>query len=118
MPGIADKFRSLRICPGMTLKMGALGRNHEIDRLGAFALFVRFDLECDALSFGQVLQPGSLHGRDVDENIATAVVGLDKAVAAFSVEELDRSSHGHRETPPRIAPPIRSRVSADRTNRC
>jgi hypothetical protein len=33
----------------------------------------------------------------VHEHIAAAIVGLDEAVAAFSIEELDRSSHGHRE---------------------
>jgi hypothetical protein len=42
----------------------------------------------------------------VHEHIATAIIGLDEAVAAFSIEELDYSSHGHRETPPRIALPL------------
>jgi hypothetical protein len=36
----------------------------------------------------------------VNEHIAAAVIGLDKAIASFSIEELDRTSHGHRETPP------------------
>jgi hypothetical protein len=36
----------------------------------------------------------------VHEHIAAAIIGLDEAVAAFSIEELDYSSHGHRETPP------------------
>jgi hypothetical protein len=34
------------------------------------------------------------------KHIAAAIIGLDEAVAAFSIEELDCSSHGHRETPP------------------
>src|SRR5580698_1716826 len=38
----------------------------------------------------------------MNEHIATAVVGLDEAVAAFAVEELDRTCHGHRETPPAL----------------
>jgi hypothetical protein len=36
----------------------------------------------------------------VNEHIAAAVIGLDEAIASFSIEELDRTSHGHRETPP------------------
>src|SRR5882762_2957262 len=102
----------LRVCPeGKPLPAfpdPALRRNYQVDRLGAFALLVRFDLECDALSFGQVLQPRPLHCRDVNEHIAAAVIGLDEAIATFSVEELDRTSHGHRETPPRTAPPLRA----------
>src|SRR4051794_6508859 len=75
------------------------GCDHQIDRLGAFALLVRFDFEGDALTFGQVLQSSPLHRGDVNEHITPAIVGLDEAVAPFSVEELDRPSHGHRETP-------------------
>src|SRR3979490_3178428 len=75
-------------------------RNHQVDRLGAFALLVRFDLERNALSLCQILQSGPLDGGDVNEHIAAAVIGLDEAVAAFSIEELDRTNHGHRETPP------------------
>src|SRR6188768_157461 len=86
----------------------ALLRNHQIDGLGALALLVRFDLEGDALSFGQILQTGPLHRRDVNEYIATAVIRLDEAIAPFSIEELDDPSHGHRETPPRPAPPPRA----------
>src|ERR1700742_4475229 len=74
--------------------------NHQVDRLGALALLVRFDLEIDALSFGQILQPRPLDRGDVHEHVAPAVVRLDEAVATFSVEELDRTSHGHRDTPP------------------
>jgi hypothetical protein len=36
----------------------------------------------------------------MNKHIAAAIIGLDEAVAAFSIEELDCSSHGHRETPP------------------
>src|ERR1700688_4126388 len=96
--------QTLRVCPEgkpvPTFPDHALRRNHQVDRLGAFALLVRFDLECDALSFGQVLQPRALHRGDVNEHIAAAVIRLDEAVASFSVEELDRPSSGHRETPP------------------
>ena len=31
-------------------------RNYQVDRLGAFALLVRFDLERNALPFNQILQ--------------------------------------------------------------
>jgi hypothetical protein len=33
----------------------------------------------------------------VNEHITAAVIWLDEAVASFSIEELDRTSHGHRE---------------------
>src|SRR6266481_2069887 len=114
----------LRVCPEgkplPTFPDPALRRNYQVDRLGAFALLVRFDLECDALPFGQVLQPGPLHCRDVNEHIAAAVIGLDEAIATFSVEELDRTSHGHRETPPPhcFAATHNIRVSARPEIRC
>src|SRR6267143_4830265 len=90
---------SRSLCGRDFLVTRALRRNHEVDRLRAFALLVRFDLECDTLSFGQILQPGSFHCGDVNEHIAAAIIGFDEAIAAFSIEELDRPSHGHRETP-------------------
>src|SRR3977135_3550081 len=77
-----------------------LSGNREVDRLRALALLVRFDLERNALSFGQILQPSPLYCGDVNEHIAAAIVGLDEDIAAFSVEELDRTTHGHRGTPP------------------
>src|SRR5207247_10874168 len=50
--------------------------------------------------------PGALDGGDVHEDVAAAVVRLDEAVAALGIEELDRTCHGHRETPfPVVAPP-------------
>src|SRR3984957_15067937 len=113
-PDSFDAFSSREPVP--TSLENTSGRNHEVDRLWPFAFLVRLDLECDALSFHQILQSGPFHGRDVDKHIAASVVGLDEAVAAFSVEELDRPSHGHRETSPRIAAPLRSFcVLADRT---
>src|SRR3954463_12913850 len=100
---------SIQIHPGGTnlpvAPLDPLGRNHEVHRLRAFAFLVRFDLEGDTLSFDQILQSCSFDRGDVDEHVAAAIIGLDEAIAAFSVEELDRTSHGHRETPPRTAPP-------------
>ena len=94
-----------------------LRRNHQIDRLGALALLVRFDLEGDALSFGQILQSGPLHRGDVHEHIAAAVIGLDEAIAPFSIEELDRiPSWPSGNSSPALLPPRRAfRVPADRT---
>src|SRR5690349_12750061 len=83
-----------------TRKRKTLRLDHQVDRLGAFALLVRLNLEGDALSFGQILQSRPFDRGDVHEHIASAIVRLDEAVAAFSIEELDRPSHGHRETPP------------------
>src|SRR3569832_1532576 len=113
---ITDNLDSRPHVAGIFLSHKRGLRNHEVDRLRPFALLVRRDVECDALSFGQILQPGALDGRNVNKHVAATVVRFDEAVAAFSVEELDRPSHGHRETSPRIAPPLRpSCVSADRT---
>src|SRR6266567_2214979 len=95
---------------------GIFLRNHQIDRLGALALLVRFDLERDTLTFGQILQSRPFHRGDVHEHIAAAVVGLDEAIATFSVEELDRPSHGHRENSyPVLLRRYAISVSADRT---
>ncbi len=78
----------------------------EVHSLGAFALLVRLDIERDALPLGQRLQSRPLDGGDVHKHVASAIVRLDEAVAALRVEELDRTCHGHRETPfPVVAPP-------------
>src|SRR5207253_3511412 len=78
----------------------------EVDGLRTLALLVGLDVEGDALPLGQRLEPGALDGGDVHEDVAAAVVRLDEAVAALGVEELDRTCHGHRETPfPVVAPP-------------
>src|ERR1700760_990884 len=78
----------------------ALRLNDEVDRLGALALLVRLDLERNALSLSQILQSRPLDRCDVHEHVASAVVRLDEAVAPFSIEELDRPSHGHRVSSP------------------
>src|SRR5882724_11758298 len=81
-------------------------RDDEIDGLGALALLVGLDVERDALSLVQRLEPGPLDGGDVHEDVAPAVIGLDEAVTALGIEELDDTCHGHRETPfPVDAPP-------------
>src|SRR4051812_32960785 len=93
-------------------------RNHQIDRLRALALLVGLDLEGDALSFSEVLESRALYRGDVDEHVAPAIIGLDEAVAALAVEELDRPRHGHRENScPRIASPCASAHRLDRTVR-
>src|SRR6476661_5284455 len=75
------------------------GCDHQFHRLGAFALLVRLDVKCNASSCSQVLQSGPLDHANVNEHIAAAVIGLDEAIAKHFIEELDRTSHGHRETP-------------------
>src|SRR5882724_5429593 len=81
-------------------------RDDEIDGFRALALLVGLDVEGDALSLVQRLEPGALDGGDVHENVAPTVVRFDEAVAALGVEEFDDTCHGHRETPfPVVAPP-------------
>ena len=57
----------------------------------------------DALSLGEVLQSRALHRRDVNEHVAAAIIRLDEAIAALTIEKLDGPSHGHREILPRTA---------------
>src|SRR3569833_1435101 len=80
---------------------------HNVNSLEPYALLVRLDLETDTLSFGQILEARALDGREVYEHIASTIVGFDEAVAALTVEELDRPTHGHREnsTPAMLPPP-------------
>src|SRR5262249_48404513 len=78
----------------------------EVDGLRTLALFIGLDVEGEALPLAQRFEPGPLDGGDVHEHVAAAIVRLDEAVAALGVEELDRTCHGHRETPfPVVAPP-------------
>jgi hypothetical protein len=76
-----------------------LSGNHEIDSLGAFALLVRLNFECDVLSFGQFLQASAFHCRDVDEYVSATIIRFDEPVATLAIEEFDDPSHCHRETP-------------------
>src|SRR5271156_1902746 len=71
----------------------------EIDRFRALTLLVGLDIEADALTLDQRFQPRTFNSGDVHEHVAAAVVGLDETVAAFAVEELDRTTHCHRVTP-------------------
>src|SRR5215831_15984688 len=73
----------------------------EIDSLRPLALLVGLDVEADALTFVERFQAGALDRGDVNEDVATAVVRLDEAITALAIEELDRTGHCHRETPPR-----------------
>src|SRR5437763_13834587 len=78
----------------------------EIHRLRPFALLIGLHVEGDALALGQRFEPGTLNRGDVNEDIASAVIRRDEAVAALGVEELHCTFHGHREAPiPMIAPP-------------
>ncbi len=62
----------------------ALAGHYQIDRLGTFAFFIRFDVKADALALDQRLQPCALHGGDVNKNIAPPVVRFDEPVAALT----------------------------------
>ena len=55
--------------------------------------FVLHDLEAELLAFDDGAEAGALHSRNMDENVRSAVVGLDEAEAFGRVEELDSSSN-------------------------
>src|SRR5580692_4734256 len=52
------------------------------------ASLVFFELEADLLALVERAEAGALDGRDVDEDVRAAVVGLDEAVALGGVEPL------------------------------
>src|SRR5271154_6409375 len=60
----------------------ALAGDDQIDRLRTFALFIRLDIEADALALDQRLQPRTLYSGDVHEHVATPVVWFDEPVSA------------------------------------
>src|SRR5215213_6978494 len=87
--------------------------DNEVHGLRTLALLVRLDIEVDALAFVERFHSGALHRRDVDEYVASAIVGLDEPVTTFTVEELDHSTLRHREAPfPNCSRPPRHGSSA------
>src|SRR3974390_2835692 len=71
--------------------------DHQIHGLGAFAFLVWLHIEADALALIERLQSGRLHGGDVYEHVAPAIIWLDEAVAPLGVEKLHDSCLRHRE---------------------
>src|SRR5262249_49495063 len=73
----------------------------EIHGLRPLSFFIGLDIEVDALPFVERFQSSAFNRRDVNEHVASAIIRLDEPIAAFTIEELHRTGHGHRETPPR-----------------
>jgi len=48
-------------------------------------------LVAEPLSFPQIIHSGALDGRDVDEDVSTAALGLDKSIALLRIEPFDRT---------------------------
>src|SRR5262245_20675297 len=106
MTGVEPRRRLATRAVGGDRRARSSTGDDQVDGLRTLALLVGLDVEGDALPLGQRLEPGSLDGGDVHEDVATSVVRLDEAVAALGIEEFDRTCHGHRETPlPVVAPP-------------
>src|SRR5262249_32205486 len=80
------------------VRFGSAG-DDEIDGFWTLALFVRLDVERDTLAFVERLHASTLDCGDVHEHVASAVVGLDEAVASLGIEELDGTTLRHREAP-------------------
>src|SRR4051794_32747332 len=51
------------------------------------------------LSFVENFQSRALDRRYMDKHVATAVIRFDETIAALAIKKLDRTGHGHRETP-------------------
>src|ERR1700730_8733215 len=106
MTGVEPRRRLAKRAVGGDWRARSSTGDDQVDGLRTLALLIGLDVDRDALPLGQRLEPGALDGGDVHEDVAAAVVRLDEAVAALGVEELDRTCHGHRETPfPVVAPP-------------
>ena len=63
----------------------------QVDGLWAFPALVRLHVVGNLLVFHEAGQARSLNGGDMDEDVRTAIVGLDEAEAFFGVEEFDRA---------------------------
>src|SRR3984885_7126028 len=85
--------------PFPLFRTDALAGDDQIDRLRTLALLVRLDIEADALTFDQRLQPRTLDRGDVHKHIATAIVRFDETVSTLTVKKFDRTGHCHRATP-------------------
>ena len=59
-------------------------------------LVVALHLEADLLAFDEFAHSGALDGRDVDERIGAAIVGLDEAEALGGIKPFNGAS-GHDE---------------------
>src|SRR5258708_32359251 len=80
LPGLGQPSRRGASPPGS----GAL----QIDRRH-LALLAALDIEVQALTLAQVPHARPLDGRDVDEDVLGAVIGLDEAVSLGRVEPFD-----------------------------
>src|SRR3569623_1008561 len=67
--------------------------------LRAFAAAIRLGIVGNFLVFGQDREARGLAGGEVDKNVGTALVRLDKAEAFISVEEFYGASIGHGVIP-------------------
>src|SRR5258708_28651223 len=125
MSGVEPRRRLAKRAVGGDWRARSSTGDDQVDGLRTLALLVGLDVEGDALPLGQRLEPGALDGGDVHEDVAAAVVRVDEAVAPLGVEELDRTCHGHPETPfpvldpppPPPARPLRRTVTNGETTR-
>jgi hypothetical protein len=96
-----DFWRRERAAWALLLLLGS-----KLHGLGTFAALVGFGLKGDAHSLGQILQPGLLESRDVNEDVVAATVRLDEAEPFLFIKKFDSPSLTHR------LPPILLLVSA------
>src|SRR5205823_6148177 len=64
------------------------------------ALLAALELEAELLAFPQIAHPRPLNGRNVNEDILGAVVGLNKTIALLRIEPLYRT-RSHSSFPSR-----------------
>ncbi|VTZ61350.1 conserved hypothetical protein [Sinorhizobium medicae] len=77
----------------------ALADDLQVDRLRSFAAAIRLGVEGDFLVLRQTAQAGSLHGRNMYEDVRATVLRLDETKALIGIEEFYSASLGHASGP-------------------
>src|SRR3954470_21900021 len=84
-----------RTGPGISISCGLVVGSEADDVLGRRALLALDDVELDALTLGEVLEPRALDRRMVDETVLLAILAGDESEALRLVEPLDRAFGTH-----------------------
>jgi hypothetical protein len=77
--------------------LGCSAHHRNVDGLPALRAF--FDREFDFLAFHQVAEPVTLDGREVDENVLSAVAG-DETITFFTIKPFNRTIDSVRHCVP------------------
>jgi hypothetical protein len=90
----------LSLVPVHPWSTATIAKSRSLKLLGGhFAGFVvACDLKSDLLPFAKITHPSALDGRDMDENVLTAIIRLDEAKALGGIEPF-HGAGGHKSPP-------------------